>query len=158
MAYKVYTVPTASKAQYRKNIFRYAYGGVLGNEDPDNNANTEDGWKYRGKGAIQLTGKDNYERNQNEIQEWFNLNHNLVTNPDLVATNQTVLVYSAIAYILQNVNTIADIDVMTIDQFSALVNTGNSNSSISNVNGATDRRNRYNNLIQNDNLFKCDAQ
>jgi predicted chitinase len=105
-----------------------------------------------------LTGKDNYERNQNEIQEWFNLNYNLVTNPDLVATNQTVLVYSAIAYILQNVNTIADIDVMTIDQFSALVNTGNSNSSISNVNGATDRRNRYNNLIQNDNLFKCDAQ
>jgi hypothetical protein len=56
------------------------------------------------------------------------------------------------------VNTIADIDVMTIDQFSALVNTGNSNSAISNVNGATDRRNRYNNLIQNDNLFKCDEQ
>jgi predicted chitinase len=97
MAYKVYTVPTASKAQYRKNIFRYAYGGVLGNEDPDNNANTEDGWKYRGKGAIQLTGKDNYERNQNEIQEWFNLNYNLVTNPDLVSDNPSVIVYSSVA-------------------------------------------------------------
>jgi hypothetical protein len=47
---------------------------------------------------------------------------------------------------------------MTIDQFSALVNSGNSNNSIENVNGADDRRNRYNNLIQNENLFKCDDE
>jgi hypothetical protein len=63
-----------------------------------------------------------------------------------------------VAYILQNVSELEDIDGMTIDQFSALVNTGNSNNSIENVNGADDRRNRYNNLIQNENLFKCDDE
>lgn len=156
--YKIYTVPPANKTQYRKNIFRYAYGGVLGNEDPDNNANTEDGWNYRGKGAIQLTGKDNYRRNQDEILKWFNQSYNLINNPDLVSEDPTVIVYSSVAYILQNVSKIEDIDGMTIDQFSALVNTGNSNNSIDNVNGAEDRRNRYNNLIQDENLFKCNDE
>ncbi|MEM8940431.1 MAG: hypothetical protein AAGC64_13920, partial [Bacteroidota bacterium] len=157
-SYKVYTVPSANKTQYRKNIFRYAYGGVLGNEDPDTNSNTEDGWKYRGKGAIQLTGKDNYDRNQNEIRKWFKISYDLVGNPDLVSDNLTVVVYSSVAFVMQNVLNIEDIDIMTIDEFSALVNTGDSNNSISNVNGGSERRDNYESLIDNDNLFKCDEE
>lgn len=69
-----------------------------------------------------------------------------------------MLVYSSVAFILQNVNSIEDLDEMTIDQVSALVNTGNSNSPSSNVNGAEDRRTRYENLINNEVLFKCDEE
>lgn len=150
-----YTVPASEKDQHRKNIFRFAYGKTLGNADPDDEPGTEDGWLYRGKGAIQLTGKNNYQKNQEEILEWFNLNFDLVGNPNLVSDNKTVVVYSAIVYILQNVTQINDIDSMTIDQFSALVNTGNENTNIENVNGAPDRRNRYTQLTTNENLFEC---
>lgn len=156
--YKKYIVPSSQKEQHRKNIFRYAYGGVLGNRDPADDPDTYEGWDYRGKGAIQLTGKSNYKRNQEEILKWFNMSFDLVSNPDIVATNNTVVVYSAIAYILQNVSKIENIDTMTIDQFSALVNTGNASSPISNVNGAADRAQRYNQLIATENLFKCDEE
>lgn len=39
-----------------------------------------DGWKYRGRGALQLTGKDNYQAFANYIGR-----PDVVTNPDLVA-------------------------------------------------------------------------
>ena len=154
--YKTYIVPVALKDHNRKNIFRYAYGGVLGNEDPSDNLHTEDGWNFMGKGAIQLTGRDNYKTNQEVIREWFKISYDLVRNPDLVSDNAKVVVYSSVTYIMQNVSNIEDIDAMTIDQFSALVNTGNPGNPISNVNGGLDRKNNYEFLIVDDNLFRCD--
>jgi predicted chitinase len=49
------------------------YGGKMGNTEPG------DGWKYRGRGYIQLTGKNNYAAASKEI---FGDNR-LVDNPDL---------------------------------------------------------------------------
>ena len=40
-----------------------------------------DGWKYRGRGALQLTGKANYEAFAKYLGK-----PEIVTNPDLVAT------------------------------------------------------------------------
>lgn len=40
-----------------------------------------DGWKYRGRGALQLTGKANYQNFANHINR-----PEVMTNPDLVAT------------------------------------------------------------------------
>jgi putative chitinase len=40
-----------------------------------------DGWKYRGRGALQLTGKDNYQAFANYIGR-----PEIMDNPDLVAT------------------------------------------------------------------------
>jgi putative chitinase len=40
-----------------------------------------DGWKFRGRGAIQLTGKDNYSQFAKHIGK-----PEIMTNPDLVAT------------------------------------------------------------------------
>ena len=40
-----------------------------------------DGWKYRGRGALQLTGKSNYEA----FAKYLN-NNEVLENPDLVAT------------------------------------------------------------------------
>jgi len=41
-----------------------------------------DGWKYRGRGALQLTGKSNYEA----FAKWLG-KPEVLSNPDLVATD-----------------------------------------------------------------------
>jgi len=151
--YLVYTVPEKDKEINIKNIFIYAYGGSLGNKDPEDYPNTEDGYLYRGKGAIQLTGKDNYKLIQTALKTWFNISENIVDNPDLVATNDKVMVYSAMAFVLKKVSKISDIYEMTIDQVSALVNAGNKDVGIANINGGPDRKTRYNKLKKNEKLF-----
>jgi putative chitinase len=57
------------------DIANIVYGGRMGNTEPG------DGWKYRGRGAIQLTGKWNYEAFAKHIS-----NPSIVENPDLVTT------------------------------------------------------------------------
>ena len=47
------------------------------------NVNANDGWYFRGRGAIQLTGRNNYKA----FEKWLGLNNNeIMLNPDLVAT------------------------------------------------------------------------
>jgi len=50
-------VPGVQKADQRM-IANIAYGGRYGNGD----RHTDDGWRYRGRGAAHLTFKDNYRR------------------------------------------------------------------------------------------------
>ena len=50
------------------------YGGKMGNTEPG------DGWKYRGRGPIQLTGKSNYAKASKDIYG----DDRLVKDPDLV--------------------------------------------------------------------------
>ena len=54
---------------------------VYGNRMGNGNEQSGDGWKYRGRGYIQLTGKSNYEAFSKFMGEDF------VSNPDLVATD-----------------------------------------------------------------------
>ena len=55
-------------------IFNLTYGGRMGNTLPG------DGYKFRGRGFMQTTGKSSYEKLGNH------LGVDLVSNPDLVAT------------------------------------------------------------------------
>lgn len=59
-----------------EKIANLVYGNRMGN-GPENSG---DGYKYRGRGYIQLTGKDNYLAFSKSINE------DVVSNPDLVAT------------------------------------------------------------------------
>jgi putative chitinase len=72
--------PTQTLAeQYERNPQKIAskvYGGRMGNGPEP----TGDGFKFRGRGYIQLTGKDNYTNFAKFIGE------DTVANPDLVAT------------------------------------------------------------------------
>jgi putative chitinase len=72
--------PTEAKAkEYERKpekIANLVYGGRMGNgAEP-----TGDGYKFRGRGYIQLTGKDNYSSFAKAINE------DVVANPDLVAS------------------------------------------------------------------------
>ena len=59
-----------------EKIASRVYGSRMGNGDET----SKEGWKYRGAGYIQLTGKDNYRK----FGEFIGVD--LVSNPELVAT------------------------------------------------------------------------
>ena len=61
-----------------EKIANKVYGGRMGN-GPESSG---DGWKYRGRGALQLTGKDNYKALATYLGK-----PEVLTNPDLVATD-----------------------------------------------------------------------
>ena len=77
--------PTEDLAkQYERKpekIANRVYGGRMGN-GPEA---TGEGYKYRGRGYIQLTGKDNYKAFDAVVTE------SIIDNPDLVATKYPLL-------------------------------------------------------------------
>jgi len=78
--------PYARKPQM---IANKVYGGRMGN-GPESSG---DGWKYRGRGPIQLTGKDNYTSFAKEMfDDW----QNVVDNPDWVTADRDFALMSAI--------------------------------------------------------------
>lgn len=63
-----------------------------------------DGWKYRGRGLIQLTGKSNYKA----FAKWIG-DHEIVNDPDLVASEYAA--HSAVFFWdINNLNKVADKD------------------------------------------------
>jgi putative chitinase len=77
--------PTEAKAKlYERKpekIANLVYGGRMGN-GPETSG---EGFKFRGRGYIQLTGKDNYKAFDAVVPE------NLIESPDLVATKYPLL-------------------------------------------------------------------
>lgn len=80
-------------------IANRVYGGRMGN-GPEASG---DGYRYRGRGLIQLTGRDNYR----QFATW--VGDDVVANPDLVATRYAV--HSAVFYwTRRDLNAAADAD------------------------------------------------
>jgi putative chitinase len=78
--FKKYFPDAATAAKYERKpemIANRVYASRMGNGDEKSG----DGWKYRGRGAIQLTGKSNYLAFSKHIGD-----PEVMTNPDLVAT------------------------------------------------------------------------
>ena len=78
--FKKYFINEATALPYERNpekIANRVYAGRMGN----GTAESGDGYKFRGRGAIQLTGKENYKG----FSVYLN-KPEIMTNPDLVAT------------------------------------------------------------------------
>jgi putative chitinase len=75
---KYFPTDAMAKAYERQpqKIANRVYGGRMGNGAEASG----DGWKYRGRGALQLTGKANYQAFSDYIKR-----PDVMTNPDLVA-------------------------------------------------------------------------
>ncbi|WAE62089.1 hypothetical protein OUY36_00495 [Stutzerimonas sp. R40042] len=91
---KLWTEP-AKYERNPENLGSYVYSGRNGNGDEE----SRDGYKYRGRGIIQLTGKNNYiaytrihnEKNEQDHQDF-------VKNPDLVTSNLQYGIESAFVW------------------------------------------------------------
>lgn len=64
-------------ARHPEKIANRIYANRMGNGDEVSG----DGWKYRGRGYVQLTGKNNYKGLANYMN-----NQGILSNPDIVAT------------------------------------------------------------------------
>ena len=80
---KYFPTPEKAALYERKpeKIANLVYGSRMGN-GPEASG---EGWKFRGRGYIQLTGKDNYKAFDAVVAE------SIVDNPDLVATKYPLL-------------------------------------------------------------------
>lgn len=88
-------------AQYERKpekIANKVYANRMGNGDEASG----DGYKFRGRGAIQLTGKENYKEFDKTIDD------DILANPDLVATKYPLL-SAAWFWAKSNLNSVADL-------------------------------------------------
>ncbi|HYH16508.1 MAG TPA: glycoside hydrolase family 19 protein [Flavisolibacter sp.] len=83
-----------------------------------------DGWKYRGRGFFQLTGKNNYKAFQTYYNKRFNTNLDLLSNPDLVATDFNLALISALWYFEERVMKKTMIETASVEKVTFLVNGG----------------------------------
>lgn len=79
---KYFNTETAALYERKpEKIANIVYASRMGNGDKS----TGDGWKFKGRGYIQLTGRSNYTEFSKAINE------DLTMNPDLVATKYPLL-------------------------------------------------------------------
>ena len=114
-----------NEIEFAKNYLRnpekmanYVYANLNGH----GNEVSGDGWKYRGRGALQTTGRANYKA----LGDFLGVD--LISNPDLVATTYAM---SSAAFYFKNGGlwTICDkgVDVPTITTLTKKVNGGTTN-------------------------------
>ncbi|GAB5399467.1 MAG: glycoside hydrolase family 19 protein [Aureisphaera sp.] len=77
---------------------------VYANRMENGNEASGDGWKFKGRGLIQLTGKSNYKLFSNDAQQDF------LDQPDLIASPQWALASACWFWKKNNINRYADTD------------------------------------------------
>lgn len=111
---------TASAEPYSHHPQKLAdmvYADRMGNGD----AASGDGWKYRGRGLIQLTGRSNYSlfSHANDIDA--------IANPDLLIQPAGAVLSAAWFWNSRNLNVLADLaSEASLVKITALINGGNS--------------------------------
>jgi len=115
-----------SYAGQRERIAARVYANKIGNGDEA----SKDGWTYRGRGYIQLTGKANYQAFDASVDD------NILANPDLVATKYPLL-SAAWFWNGKSLNRLADegADDETVTAITIKINGG--------TNGLDDRLKRF---------------
>lgn len=123
---KYFTVSQAELYQRKpEKIANRVYANRMGN----GNEQSGDGWKYRGRGAIQLTGKSNYKA----FSKWVG-DETILDNPDIVATKyyiDSAMYYFMVNKLFDNIN---GLDYETCKRITKRVNGG--------YNGLEDRWNK----------------
>lgn len=108
-----------------EKIANRIYANRMGNGDDASG----DGWKYRGRGDLQITGKANYQA----LQNWLNQDNDnpidLINNPDLIETAPYDLLSAAWFFTANNIWSICDkgVDETTVSAVTRKVNGGETN-------------------------------
>lgn len=100
------TIELANKYQRQpEKIANRVYANRMGNGDEKSG----EGWKYRGRGFIQITGKENYFRLLNDTDIDF------LKNPDLLLQEANAMISALWFWKIKGLNKFADLDdILTI--------------------------------------------
>ena len=91
------TLEEAKEYEYKgEKIANKVYANRMGNGSDASG----DGWKYRGRGLIQLTGKNNYLK----FSRWYNDSKIFVDNPDLLLQPQFAVLSAFFYWDIKNLN------------------------------------------------------
>jgi len=121
---KYFDEKTAKEYEFKpEKIANRVYANRLGNGDEASG----DGWKYRGRGFIQITGKANYEAITKDLHVDY------LNNPDLLLDDNHAMISAGWFWNKNNLNLLADqgVDNDTIVKVTRRVNGGS--------NGLSDR-------------------
>lgn len=119
--------PTSQIAKEYANKPMQIANRVYANRMGNGNEASGDGWRFRGRGYIQLTGRSNYTA----LTRWAKangLNVDYVENPDLLLNEADSLLAAFWYWEINGINRYADKDdVLSV---SRIINVGNANSTI----------------------------
>jgi putative chitinase len=108
----------SSHSSNQENIANNAYSNRLGNGD----FNSGDGWKYRGAGMLQLTGKANYKNAQIRIERYDN-NTNIDIIKDGIKTFEDGVISAFAFWVWKDINLkTINADVSTVDSITNIIN------------------------------------
>jgi len=138
-----------NKQKNRQNMFNYAYENSSGNRKADTlNPSEGDGWKYRGRGAIQITGRSTFQGVQDIFNGWSIKNINIVNDPTQVSKDVKISIYSAVAFIIWKYGgNLEKFKNQTINEVSFKVNGG--------INGLQRRVDEYIRLTKKGGVLEC---
>lgn len=114
-------------AKKAEAIANHVYGGRLGNRNPG------DGWKYRGRGLIQITGLVNYEGITETLAQKVGTVPDFTLHPELLESPKWAALSAAAYWDDHDLNELADRG--QFDQITTRINGGQV--------GKADRRARY---------------
>ena len=119
-----------------QNLANYVYSNRLGN----GNESSGDGYRYRGRGLIQLTGKSNYQVFTNtHNSKNINDQQDFIQNPDLIISSKKYGTESAfIFWESRNIND--KVNGSNVKEITLLVNGG--------TNGLIDRETKFNDVLK----------
>ena len=123
--------PADVAQQYAHNpeaIANRAYGGRMGNGPEESG----DGYRFRGRGIVQITGKDNYRQCSHDLYQ----NDSLLENPDWFETKEGALWSACWFWHKNNLNPLADQE--DLESMTKCINGGTL--------GMAERINNYNNF------------
>lgn len=106
----------AAYAYNARKLANEVYGGRMGNTDP------QDGYRYRGRGLLQLTGKDSYAAASESVRMIAADTPDFVADPDAVLSQAWCLRVAAAEWATRGCNALADID--DLEQITRRINGG----------------------------------
>lgn len=140
----VYNLKRINSEANGENLFNLVYKNKNGNNKDG------DGWKYKGRGIIQLTGRENYRNASTKANATYGTIFDWETNPEQLATDTESIIYSATSWFLNNFKPISTLDNMISYQVTKKVNTASDKKE--------QRKQNYDRLISDIKLYKCDKK
>ena len=140
--YKAIALTNVQVEDNGKRLLNAAYAGMIGNST-DTAMSKAEGYLYRGRGFIQVTGKSNYLNAKNTCSTKFQLNYDFEKKPELME-NDTVAIWASFAWFIKSIK-ITDLDTENPDVITYKVNAAGLDK--------VGRKNNYNACRQS--IFKC---